>query len=413
MTDIQLLEFNQSDVFTPDSISQRMSCYLYGSGTLLEPAVGNGQLLKFVDIGSYESIDVFDIKQKYLDECKSDSRITKYNVDFIFNDSSKKYRNIILNPPFIRFQDLSPEYRKMLKDKWDILSCGNVDIYYAFLIKCIELLEEDGVMVSITPNSYIYNKSAKKLREYFIKNRLIKEIIDFKSEKVFKNISTYCCITVFTRTPKECLIYNDTAIMYDTITDFNIFGVPENANKKLGDICTIKNGIATLRDKIYIHSTRKYDEPCWKEIKNSNKDMWVIYPYNNGVIMKEKEFKENNPKTYEFLEENKSELSKRDKGKKKYAMWYAFGRTQSLVAPLSERVLYIPTFGDPNSIAYSIDTSKLFVGCLCLELKTDEYSLEEVVDILIKNKDFIEKNSLKRGGGWISISGTLLKKISL
>ena len=31
----------------------------------------------------------------------------------------------------------------------------------------------------------------------------------------------------------------------------------------------------------------------------------------------------------------------------------------------------------------------------------------------MKNKDFIEKNSLKRGGGWINISGTLLKKVSL
>ena len=50
MTDQQLLEFNPSDVFTPDSISKRMSSYLLGDGTLLEPAVGKGHLLKFINI---------------------------------------------------------------------------------------------------------------------------------------------------------------------------------------------------------------------------------------------------------------------------------------------------------------------------------------------------------------------------
>ena len=411
MADQQLLECNTSDVFTPDSISKKMSSYLYGHGNLLEPAVGKGNLLKFITIEAYESIDIFDIKQKYLDEC--DPRFTKYNTDFIFHETVKKYKNIILNPPFIRIQDLSIDYRSLLKDKWDILK-GNVDIYYAFLLKCLELLDEGGVMVAITPNSYIYNKSAKKLREYFLTNRFIQEIVDFKSKKVFKNISAYCCITIFTKTKKESFIYNDTTIMYDSIDKDNIFGSPTKGGKILGDICTIKNGIATLRDKIYIHSSKKYEEPCWKEIiVNANKNMWVIYPYEKGIIIDEKTFKKNNPKTYAFLEENKNELAKRDKGHKTYREWYAFGRTQSLVSPKSENVLYIPTFGDPNSVGYRIDNSKLFVGCLCLELTTDEYRLEEVLEILVKNKDFIEKNSLKRGGGWISISGTILKKIDL
>jgi hypothetical protein len=210
----------------------------------------------------------------------------------------------------------------MLKDKWSILS-GNVDIYYAFLLKCIELLEEGGIMVAITPNSYIYNKSAKSLREYFLTNRLIQEIIDFKSEKVFKNISAYCCITVFSKTKKDSFVYNDSTIMYETIDkDYSIFGIAKGG-KTLGDICTIKNGIATLRDKIYIHSSKKYDEPCWKEIVvNANKNMWLIYPYENGVIIDEKTLKKNNPKTYAFLEENKTELAKRDKGHKTYVAWY-------------------------------------------------------------------------------------------
>ncbi len=46
--------------------------------------------------------------------------------------------------------------------------------------------------------------------------------------------------------------------LYNIFIEKGILGT-----KKLGDICNIKNGIATLRDKIYIHKERKYEEPCW------------------------------------------------------------------------------------------------------------------------------------------------------
>ena len=43
-----------------------------------------------------------------------------------------------------------------MKKKFNILKNGLVDIYYAFILKCLKLLKNDGVMVSITPNSYFY-----------------------------------------------------------------------------------------------------------------------------------------------------------------------------------------------------------------------------------------------------------------
>ena len=47
--DKTLMSFTKSDVFTPDKISYKMSTYLYNNGNLLEPAVGDGQLLKFLE----------------------------------------------------------------------------------------------------------------------------------------------------------------------------------------------------------------------------------------------------------------------------------------------------------------------------------------------------------------------------
>ena len=115
--DDSLIKFIKSDVFTPDNISKIMSSFLLKEGNLLEPAVGEGQLLKFLDLEDYDSIDIYDIKQEYLDKCPETSNINKSKLDFIRENVSKKYKNIIFNPPFIRIQDLSPEYRKFLKEK--------------------------------------------------------------------------------------------------------------------------------------------------------------------------------------------------------------------------------------------------------------------------------------------------------
>ena len=180
----------------------------------------------------------------------------------------------------------------------------------------------------------------------------------------------------------------------------------------MGNICNIKNGIATLRDKIYIHRNKLFDEPCWRIITNSKEDKWIIYPYDDdGKILEEEYFRDNNKKTYNYLLNNKEELALRDKGNKKYPKWYSYGRTQSIIKPKSKEVIYVPTFIDPNNINYIISTSKLCVSSLSIELKTNKYRLNDIVDILHKNKEFIIKNSSKRGGGWINISGRILKEI--
>ena len=117
-----------------------MSSYLTENGKLLEPSVGDGQLLKFSDFYNYSQVDIYDIKQEYLDKCPKHPNINSYCQDFLKKQINHKYENIILNPPYIRFQDLSEDYRQYIKETWPILDIGNIDIYYAFLVKCLEVL---------------------------------------------------------------------------------------------------------------------------------------------------------------------------------------------------------------------------------------------------------------------------------
>jgi hypothetical protein len=414
-----LEEFTKSDVFTPDKISAIMASKLKKHGSLLDPAVGTGNLLKYIDYSHYTDIDVYEIKELFLDQINKEDKnknINKYHADFLKANISRKYKNIILNPPYIKIQDLPKEYRTFLREQFIVLKKGLVDIYYGFILKCLSLLEEDGVMVSITPNSYLYNKSALPLRKYLFENHLVEEIIDFGTEKVFPGISAYCCITIFTKKPKEYITYNDKKINMNDINsnDYNIFHMESNTKKTLKNICKITNGIATLRDKIYIHPTKLFDEPCWRSITTSKDIKQVIYPYNDktGKIIHEKEFKQLNPKTYAYLLENKDELAKRDKGNKTYPEWYSFGRTQSLIVSGKEKVIYIPCFVNPDMITFNISSPLLYQGCLCIEPNTPS-DIEIIKKSILKNVDFLKSVSSKRGGGWITMSSCNLYKVPL
>tara|TARA_A100001015_G_scaffold136661_1_gene151583 strand:+ start:4966 stop:6207 length:1242 start_codon:yes stop_codon:yes gene_type:complete len=412
--DIDLQKFIKCDVFTPDDISKLMASKLNNKGTILEPSVGSGNLLKYINLENYEYVDIFEIKKEYLDIIPSHKKINIYNCDFIKKHIDTKYDNIIMNPPYIKTQDLSKDYRNYLKTNFDILKNGIIDIYYAFIIKCVDLLKTNGIFVSITPNAYLYNKSSIRLRKYLFDNKYIQEIIDFNDKKVFPNNSVYCCITIFSKTDKQHIIYNNRKILYtDIIKNYSLFNTTSNNNLKLKNICKIRYGIATLRDKIYIHSTKLYDEPCWKKITKGNTEKFIIYPYNQGVIIDEEIFSQENPFTYNYLLSKKVELSKRDKGNKKYPKWYSYGRTQSLKYS-KKKCIYIPCFLNPETIHenITINSNILHSGCLCIE-PNNEQDIELIIKTIINNKEFIKLNSSKRSGGWINLNSRTLYDLEL
>lgn len=427
-TDVDLHKFIKCDVFTPDIICKLMASKLHDSGSLLEPSIGTGNLLKYVNIDNY-TIDAYEIKDTYL-KALPYTKINTYHEDFIKANIQKSYKNIVMNPPYIKIQDLSESYRSYIKSNFSILKTGLVDIYYAFIIKCLSLLDDDGIMVAITPNSYLYNKSSHKLRKYLFENHYVQEIIDYKDQKVFPNVSVYCCITIFSKHNKKSLLYNNEPILYKNINqNYSLFNITNpcveiqnnidssnnentvNTQITLKDVCKITNGIATLRDKIYIHNSPLNDEPCWEIVTNGNQDKNIIYPYNNGKIINETDFKTNNPQTYIYLENHKDELQKRDKGKKTYPAWYAYGRSQSILYS-TKTCVYVSSFLDPRKISeyLHIRQGTLHHNCLCIEAK-NENDLPDIIDAIKNNIQFISNNSAKRSGGWINISSRILYQV--
>ena len=404
------------DIFTNDPQSELMASFLNKKGSLLEPSVGEGNLLKFINLDNYNDIRIFDIESTYLDKIPDHKNMKKYNEDFLKSKHGrKKYDNIILNPPYIKIQELEKEYVEFIRNQFPLLKKGNIDIYQAFILKCIDLLKKSGKMVAIIPNSLFTNVCSMPLVKYLLENKLIEHIVDYGSEKVFDNISVYVCIVVISKKPKTTFIYNKIVKKYQDIVDYNIFKVKQKKHqKKLGDICQIFNGIATLRDGVFIHKNKLNNEDCWKPYyKVSKNEMkWIIYPYDkNGKLFDEKTFTQNYPKTYQYLSENKDILLNRDKGKGKYK-WYEFGRSQGLsIASINQKVLFISTLTNLPLQIYEKD-SNLFGSGICIRLTNDNYTLDQIKQCITDNGEYIEQQSSKRDKGWFNLSSRVLKNIN-
>ncbi|MEO1958058.1 MAG: N-6 DNA methylase, partial [Nautiliaceae bacterium] len=288
-----------------------------------------------------------------------------YNEDALkkYKDFKKEFDYVVGNPPYIRVHNLDLKTREFLKKEFKFTT-GVMDIYIAFFEIGIEMLKENGVLGYITPNSFLKNSSYNEFRQFLKNNRLIKVLIDFKSNKLFKKFSTYSAITIIDFKEKEFFEYKElinekitkiNEIKFDKLDkknwsfsnedDMKFLEVIKNSKYKISDFFEVQYGFATLRDKIYIGKITKEKENLaffngnWIEkdilkkiikvstYKNEEDMEYILFPYKENKLINEKELKEIYPFAYNYLLSNKEELLKRDL---RGAKWYAFGRSQGL-----------------------------------------------------------------------------------
>lgn len=309
--------------------------------------------------------------------------------------------NIIVgNPPYVRLRNLNDETKKLLKN-WEVCATGLIDLYIPFFQIGMESLTFNGVLGYITMNSFFKSLNGRALRNYFQRKSLAFKIIDFGSDQIFKSKNTYTCICLIQNRNQDFLEYilsnskllknphTFNQIQYqglDSKKGWNlqsneIISKIESTGVPFGKIYKTRHGIATLKNNIYIFRPIKEDENFYylqngttfkiekgicKNVVNSNRltnetsihriKEKIIFPYSNDIkpkLIKEEDFKSLYPYAFDYLNQKKNILDKRDKGKGKYQKWFAFGRTQSLEKV--ENKLFFPKISNssPNCILES------------------------------------------------------------
>lgn len=330
---------------------------------------------------------------------------------------------VFSNPPYVGSSNLDEETKKLMKN-WSVASTGKLDLYIPFFEIALKWLKEDGVLGYITVNNFYRSLNGRALRTYFSNNSFKFKLIDFGSEQVFKSRLTYTCICQITKSTGNLSYTSSTPQKIDALTDsdfinFEYSGLNdfdgwqlddaktqlalkrlENSGEKLGKLFNIRNGFATLRNKIYLFkpinednhfyyfekdSTRYRVERaiCRDAIKpnilkdESDLDEFnekLIFPYqvieqtNDDLFEQQSNrlirvlnpdiFERNFPDAYNYLATYREELAKRDKGQRDYETWFAYGRSQALNIPGLK--LLFPYISDKPYFVFTNNENLLF-----------------------------------------------------
>ena len=381
-------------------------------------------------------------------EIIEESDFNIYHQDSLKTDWQNKFEIIVGNPPYVKFQDLSDENRFYLINNWKSIENGTFNLYFAFFELGHQLLTANGKLGYITPNNYFTSLAGLSLREYFLQNKCVTRIIDFRHKKVF-DAQTYTAITFVNKKANESILFDkikDEQSCQDFLISAN--GSPnylENLDVKkwrllktqeqeniriierigipIKQLFNIAVGIATLKDEVFfINSANEKNGYLTKTTENGtfliekeitkpvykisqfktqkdieNNTLRIITPYHtnskNAVPIFEDEFKAKYPKCYEFLLSEKEKLEGRDKGKKVFSPFYVWGRTQGITR--FGKKIVTPTFSKhprflfvPEEDAYFTNGYGIYFNCSnkvsLFENSTHEMSKEE--NILVVQK---------------------------
>lgn len=132
-------------------------------------------------------------------DCSANSHFFLWHTYFadVFNgasDCNTGFDIVIGNPPYVRQEKLTNEYKNLLCSTYPNIGNGIADLYVYFFGLGLKLLNPQGVLVLITLNKYLKTKYGKELRNTLATGVTVDLIIDFFELPVF-NASTDASIT--------------------------------------------------------------------------------------------------------------------------------------------------------------------------------------------------------------------------
>lgn len=358
---------------------------------------------------------------------------------------------VVGNPPYVRIHNIPKEQREAVKKF--IFAVGTTDLYVVFFELGLSMLAENGRLTFVTPNAFMKNTSQKKFREHLINDRLLMEVTDYRSSRVFGNTGTYAAVTYLIRDNE------DTAFWY------SVDGRPEERRKvpflsvspvipwhfddasgvlekqalmsaSLEDVSSIQYGVMTMRNKVYIDD--KVQElgdglvqfnghtvesgilrPVVKGTTYNGAPIVsrIIFPYVIGdsgkyVPMREEFFAQNYPLAYAYLSSHRADLDNRDMDKGAVT-WFQYGRSQGLVTVDRPKLVFKQILHPDKELKAVVVPAGtvVYAGFGIMDENDDINKLEELAAV-IEDKAFIDYLKIvgkDMSGGFIAVNPKMTK----
>ena len=189
---------------------------------IIEPFVGNGDLLNFIENKKKYNLEIYDIDPKIADTIKQDT---------LTNPPDYTDKFILTNPPYLA-KNKSKE-----KDLYEKYKCD--DLYKCFIINIISNVCLGGII--IVPLNFISSvrKADIKLREKFLEKYSL-EIINIFEEQVFDDTTYTVCSIYFIKKLQNEVNNNIKTYIYPSKKDMIISLTSENNYTIGGEIFNLQ-----------------------------------------------------------------------------------------------------------------------------------------------------------------------------
>ncbi len=169
-------------VFTPPAIVDCMRALVRNGGRVLEPACGDGAFSRH-----FPGALAIEIDARH---APPGAEV----MNFFALAGDELFATIIGNPPYVRYQDISPETRQLAGDS--VLD-GRANLYLFFVEKCLRHLAPGGELIFITPRDFTKATSAVPLNRALFAAGTITDFIDLGDVHLFGDATPNCAIWRF------------------------------------------------------------------------------------------------------------------------------------------------------------------------------------------------------------------------
>ncbi|MDR3226716.1 MAG: N-6 DNA methylase [Prevotellaceae bacterium] len=188
--------------FTPEMVADFMIglADIVPDSKILEPSCGQGVFLDLLQQKGFNDVTAYEIDN----DLARDFSNVRYE-SFVTANIKEKYDLIIGNPPYIRWKNLEENLKQELTNNplWNKYCNSLCDYLYIFILKSIELLNDNGQLIFICPEYWMNTTHSVSLRNYMVVNGFFEEIYHFNETPIFDKVTVSTVIFKYIKGKKK------------------------------------------------------------------------------------------------------------------------------------------------------------------------------------------------------------------
>lgn len=256
---------NLGQVYTKQMVADFMVKLftIAGKARVLDPCFGRGVFVNSLLENTEFTVDGVEIDRASFAEFANPdkSRCRLKNGDFF--DLEGTYDGIIMNPPYVRQEELDKlgplgiTKQKLQSACWMMNISSKANLYMYFILRAILLLRDGGELIAIFPNSWTNTTVGRQFYEQMKLHGSLTDFINVKGEAFEGSPMVDVCIVKFVKGKSEETHYQKMRITQDD--RLLIETVEQQRNEvssnlvRLRNVANIRRGITTGANKFFVN----------------------------------------------------------------------------------------------------------------------------------------------------------------